>query len=591
MTWSNIGAATRLRFAAFTPALTPAIITAIIIALAAPGAWASERPYMVSAANPHAADAAADVLAKGGSAVDAAIAAQMVLGLVEPQSSGIGGGAFMLHFAAATGEVSAWDGRERAPLAATPELFLKPDGDRMAWRDAMLGGRAVGAPGVVALLWAAHNEHGKRPWAELFAPAIALARSGFAVSPRMAEMIAGDKWLGTRPSTADYFTLPDEDGDDESERVPLPAGHRLVNAAYADTLERIASEGPDGFYKGPVAEAIIAAVRAAENPGLLNLEDLAAYQAKQREPVCRPYRQWRVCGMPPPTSGGVTVLQILGLLERFDLGTAAPDSARNIHLVAEASRLAFADRNRYLADPDFVDQPVAGLLARDYIASRAARIDPQKSMGTAEPGVPQPKKTRLGDNADAAFPATSHFAIVDADGNAVSMTTSVEAAFGAHEMAAGFLLNNQLTDFSFLPTDGDALVANRVEPGKRPRSSMSPTIILDANGHLVAAIGSPGGSRIIGYVAKTVIALLDWDMPMDEAVALPHFVNRNGRTDLEEGTSLEALAPELETLGHEVRAVRMTSGLHGIRVRPDGLEGGADPRREGVVRSGTLNLQ
>jgi len=447
----------------------------------------------------------------------------------------------------------------------------------MAFWDAVVGGRSVGAPGLLRMLELAHRDHGKLPWTELFQPAIRLAEQGFAVSPRLHELIAGDQYLKRYPATAAYFH--DAAGN------PLPVGALLNNQAYDDTLKAVPAGGADAFYNGPVAVDIVEAVRGAtDNPGLLSYTDLRGYQAKRRAPVCLPYRRWTVCGMPPPTSGGVAVLQILKLLEPFDLAALDPTSPQAIHLVAEASRLAFADRNRFLADSDFVDVPVGALLDPAYLANRSALIDPAASMGEASPGL-------ASQNAAAPFqlnpPSTSHLSVVDAKGNAVSMTASVESAFGARLMARGFILNNELTDFSFRPEADGLAVANRVQPGKRPRSSMSPTLVLDRDGRFVMAIGSPGGSRIIGYTAKAVIAALDWDLSMQEAVALPNFVNRNGATDLEEGTSVVDAKAALEALGHEVNVIGMTSGLHGIRRLSGnggaGLEGGADPRREGVV--------
>ncbi|WP_299395597.1 gamma-glutamyltransferase [Pelagibius sp.] len=539
-------------------------------------AAAAQQPrHMVAAANPLAAEAGMAMLRKGGSAVDAAIATALVLGLVEPQSSGIGGGAFLLHYAAGDRSVSAYDGRESAPREAGEDLFLKADGEPMAFWDAVVGGRSVGTPGLLRMLEMAHQEHGRLPWADLLAPAIALADEGFAVSPRLNGLIAGDRFLKRYPETAAYF----HDGQGQA----LAVGTRLRNQAYADTLRAVADGGADAFYKGQIAIDLVQRVRAAaDNPGFLSYADMATYEAKKRAPLCAPYRQWQVCGMPPPTSGGVAVLQILSLLETSDLAALTPASPEAIHLVAEASRLAFADRNRFLADSDFVDVPVDALLDRAYLQGRAALISPQRSLGKAEPGLPaqqahSPQQLNS--------PSTSHLSVVDADGNAVSMTASIESAFGARMMSGGFLLNNELTDFSFRPSVDGQPVANRVQAGKRPRSSMSPTLVLDRQGRFVMAIGSPGGSRIIGYTAKAVIGALDWNLSMQEAIDLPNFVNRNGATDLEEGRGLEGAAQALEALGHEVNLRGLTSGLHGIRLTEAGLEGGADPRREGVVLS------
>ncbi|MEM1200824.1 MAG: gamma-glutamyltransferase [Pseudomonadota bacterium] len=542
-----------------------------------PAANASEA--MVATANTHASEAAAAMLRQGGSAVDAAIAAQLVLSFVEPQSSGIGGGAFLLHFSGKDGRIEAYDGRETAPAGVTPQLFLQEGGEPMGFMAAVVGGRAVGVPGVIKMMELAHKTHGKLAWKDLFQPAITLAEEGFAVSPRMSGLIARFSRLKGEPTTRDYFYVMRGGA-----RERLPVGHILKNPAYAETLRTIAENGAAGFYEGPVAKAIVEAVRGhATNPGTMTLEDLAAYQAKRREAVCAPYRTYRVCGMPPPTSGGLTSLMILKMLERFDLAALKPGSLEAVHLISEASRLAFADRGAYMADSDFVDVPVKGLLDPNYLSSRSALIDPAKAMARAEPGTPpgvEKKKTAID---DLTRPGTTHLSIVDADGNAVSMTSSVEGGFGAHLMAGGFLLNNQLTDFSFRPERDGMMVANRVEPGKRPRSSMSPSLILKQDGALFAAIGSPGGSRIIGYVTKAMIGLMDWNLTPQEAVNLPHHINRNGKTDLEKGTSVAKLARQLEKRGHQVQIRSLNSGLHGIRVTEQGLEGGADPRREGTV--------
>ena len=528
---------------------------------------------MVAAANPHATEAGVAMLEAGGSAIDAAIAAQLVLGLVEPQSSGIGGGAFLLHHDPDSGETQAYDGRETAPLAATADQFLTENGTPLGFWDAVPGGLSVGAPGVLRMLELAHANHGKLAWARLFEPAIALAESGFPVSPRLHALIARDRLLPKFPAAAAYFYTPAGN--------PLPVGTILRNPAYAETLRRIAAEGADAFYEGEIAADIVAAVQAASiNPGRLTQADLAAYQAVVRAPLCRRYRAWRVCGMPPPTSGGVAVLQMLSLLEPHDLGAATPNDPRTLHLLAEAGKLAFADRNAFLADPDFVEIPVAQLLDPDYLNARAALIDPQRALSEAEPGL----ERRNGTWVQVEPPSTSHLSVVDAEGQAVSMTSSIENAFGSRLMVRGFLLNNQLTDFAFVPEVEGRPVANRVEPGKRPRSSMSPTLVFDSGGALEMAIGSPGGSRIIGYVVRAVTGVLDHGLSVQAAIDLPHAVNRNGPTDLESGTAAAGSKAALEALGHVVRETELTSGLHGIRVLPDGsLEGGADPRREGVA--------
>ncbi|MGH6933981.1 MAG: gamma-glutamyltransferase [Dongiaceae bacterium] len=532
--------------------------------------------HMVVAANPLAARAGLEILRQGGNAIDAAIAVQMVLNLVEPQSSGIGGGGFLLFFDGATGRIEAYDGRETAPAAATPDMFLGPDGQPMDFFDAVVGGLSVGTPGLLRLAEMAHRDHGRLTWARLFEPAIRLADEGFEVSPRLHDMIADDDYLPTSPTASTYFYALNG--------KPVPVGALLRNQAFADTLRIIARDGADAFYSGPIAADIVAAVQSAvPRSGRLTADDLAGYHASKRPPVCRPYRLWQVCGMPPPSSGGIATLQILGLLEGFDLAALAPGSVEAVHLQAEASRLAFADRDRYVADPDFVTVPVAGLLSDDYLRQRARLISPERSLGKVQPGT-LPRQASWAPQAPQLEPvSTSHVSIVDGDGNAVSFTSSIEGPFGSRLMVRGFLLNNQLTDFAFrLEVDG-RYVANRVQPGKRPRSSMAPTIVLDPNGRLRLVVGSPGGSSIIGYVAKTLFAILDNGLDPRSAVALPNFTNRNGPTEIEQGTALEQIIPQLQRLGHEVKAVSMTSGLHAILVTPDGLLGGADPRREGVA--------
>ncbi|MFQ5619022.1 MAG: gamma-glutamyltransferase [Rhodospirillales bacterium] len=541
----------------------------------APGAPVRARRYMIAAANPLAAQAGLEMLRAGGSAVDAAIAAQMVLNLVEPQSSGLGGGGFMMHFNAKTGDIAAYDGRETAPAQARPDMFLRGDGAPMKFYEAAVGGLAVGVPGLLRMLEAAHRENGRLPWATLFAPAIRLAEEGFAVSELLHTRVARDANLKSFTGAANYFF--DADGE------ARPAGTMLTNRRLAETLRLIARGGADAFYTGPIAGDIVRAVREARiNPGTLRLADLAAYKVRKRDPVCLFYRVWLICGMGPPSSGGITTLQILGILQAFDLGALTPLSAKAVHLVAEASRLAFADRNTYIADPDFVPVPTAGMLDPGYLSLRAGEIAAGRSMGKAQPGMPGVETgNRHAPDDTARGVSTTHLSVVDANGNAVAMTTSIETTFGSRIMVRGFLLNNQLTDFSFRPERDGAPVANRLEPGKRPRSSMAPTLVFDGQGRVMMAVGSPGGSRIIGYVAKTLAAALDWKLDIQAAIDLPHFVNRNGPTELERGTPLEALAPALEALGHKVAIRRLTSGLHGIMVSKGGLTGGADKRREG----------
>ena len=534
------------------------------------------REWMVVAAHPLAVEAGADVLAAGGTAADAMVAVQAVLGLVESQSSGLGGGAFLVWHDGATGAITTLDGRETAPLDATPRLFQDAAGEPLKFFDAVVGGRSVGTPGTPALMAAAHARWGRADWGDLLAPAIRLADTGFPVSPRLAMLVAADaERLAVDPATAGYF-LP--------EGQALTEGAMLRNPAYAQTLRSLAAQGVDGFYTGPVAEAIVQAVRgAAHNPGLLGPLDLAIYRVKERAAVCAPYRGYEVCGMGPPSSGAVAVGQILGMLEAADLAALGPSDPESWRLIGEASRLAFADRARYLADSDFVPVPVAGLLDPAYLRRRAGLIAPGGVLPEAQAGQPAFDHTlNLADGITLEQPSTTHVSIVDSHGNALSMTSTIENAFGARLMAGGFLLNNELTDFSFRSHVDGVPVANRVAPGKRPRSSMAPTIVR-RDGQPVLVLGSPGGSSIIGYVTSALIAHLDWGMDVQQAVAAGHLLNRFGIYDLEAGTEAEALADPLRALGYEVRLGAQTSGLHAIAIGPDGLRGGADPRREGVA--------
>lgn len=534
------------------------------------------KDWMVVAAHPLAVTAGAEVLRAGGSAADAAIAVQAVLGLVEPQSSGLGGGAFVLWYDAATGNLTTLDGRETAPMAATPRLMLDAQGRPLDFFDAVLGGLAVGVPGVPRLLEEMHRRWGQADWARLFAPAIALAEEGFTVSPRLADLVAGDAGrLARFPATRAYF-LP--------EGRPLRAGDRLRNPAYAASLRRLAAEGADVFYSGVLAEEILTAVRGAPgNPGLLAPEDMVLYQIRERPPVCAPYRGHKVCGMGPPSSGGVAVAQILGLLAPYNLAALGPETVEAWRLFGDAMRLAFADRGRYLADSDFVPVPVRGLTAPDYLAERARLLERADALPEVVPGRPSfDHALDWGDAAPSEQPGTTHVTIVDSAGNVLSMTSSVENAFGSRLMAGGFLLNNQLTDFSFRSHDGDRPLANAAAPGKRPRSSMAPTIVL-RDGRPEIALGSPGGSRIIGYVAQALVAMLDWGMDPQQAVGLAHRSNRFGPYDLEAGTTAAVQAPALEAMGYATEAAPMTSGLHIVAIGSEGLAGGADPRREGIA--------
>ncbi|GGX82062.1 gamma-glutamyltransferase [Massilia dura] len=549
------------------------------------------RRYMVAAANPLATEAGYRMLKQGGSAIDAAIATQMVLTLVEPQSSGIGGGAFLVLYDGR--KVHSYDGRETAPMAATERLFLDKDGKPVSREQGIVGGRSTGAPGVVRMLELAHRKHGKLAWAKLFEPAIELADRGFAVSPRLNALLRYDQArLPRDPVAAAYFY--DRDGQ------PRPVGHVLKNPELAKSLREIARGGADAFYKGRIARDIAAKVaNHPTNPGLLTVKDIADYRAKERDPVCADYRKWKVCGAPPPSSGGIAVAQMLGILENTPIAAHPPVEgqldAEAIHLFSEAGRLAYADRNRYVADTDFIPLPgkgIASMLDRNYLAQRAALIG-DRSMGSAQAGTPQGMQVAWGTDTALDRPSTSHLVAVDQYGGGLSMTTSVEDAFGSRQMVDGFMLNNQLTDFSFDAADENGPIANRVQPGKRPRSAMSPTLVFERTGgnepgRLVLATGSPGGSTIINYVMKVLVGTLDWNLDVQQAISLPNFGSRNGPTELEAGRVGADVIARLKARGHEVREFDQNSGLQGIgRIRRDGQElwfGGADPRREGIVR-------
>ena len=554
----------------FTAALLALLLAACATSRAEPPA---RSQLFVAAANPLAAEAGMKVLREGGSAVNAAVAVQAVLGLVEPQSSGLGGGAFMLYREARTGKITAYDGRETAPAGAGANMFLDAAGRPLPFMTAVLSGRSTGVPGAVAMLGLAHREHGRRPWASLFAEGVRLADEGFVVSPRLAGFINDGAAQAMTPDAARYFTKADGSR--------YRAGDLLSNPAYAATLRRIAGEGSRALLEGPLAEAIVAKVGEGPLPGSLALADLKAYEAKRDDPLCRPYRIYVVC-VPPPPSSGVSLLQALLMLEHTDIASRGPNDPTAWVELAEVQRLMYADRDRYVGDPAFVGVPVEALLDPDYVARRAAgigeRAGPSPSAGELPTGAFAPDNTLE--------PAgTSHFVIVDAEGNVVSMTATVESAFGSGRMVGGFFLNNQLTDFSFSPMQRDgAPVANAVAPGKRPRSSMSPVIVLDRQGRFVAALGSPGGSSILAYDLKTLVGVLDWGLGMDEAIELPNLVARGDSFTGETNRFGQALVDALAARGIVMRDTGgEASGIHGVIVRPGGLEGGADSRREGVA--------
>lgn len=530
--------------------------------------------FMVAAANPLAVTAGTQVLAAGGSAIDAAIAVQNMLTLVEPQSSGIGGGAFIMYWDAQSQQLYTLDARETAPAAVDMNLFLDFEGEPERWIDAIVGGRAVGTPGLLKGLATAHERWGNLAWADLFTATIETAEHGFVVSPRLARLVELEIHPGLRElqPAADYF-YPNG--------APLSAGTRLRNPALAQTMRLLASDGVDAFYNGSLANDIVTAVQnSAIAPGHLSAADLANYQVAWREPVCGEYRQHLLCSMGPPSSGGVTLVQMFAMLEHFDLGADSVNDARPWHWFTQASRLAYADRDRYLADPDFVEVPVGAMLDASYLQARANLIG-DMDMGTAAAGQLNESQFVAGINLEQ--PSTTHISIVDQFGNAVSMTSSIEMGFGSGVMVGGFLLNNQLTDFSLNPRDSQGLAANRVEPGKRPRSSMAPVITFDPEGNLQHVIGSPGGPRIINYVAKVLVGLIDFDLDMQTAIALPNITNMNGATAIEAELASEAWRSALQTREHMVEVRSLNSGLHGISVTPAGLQGGADPRREGVA--------
>ncbi|NQZ26928.1 MAG: gamma-glutamyltransferase [Colwellia sp.] len=536
----------------------------------------SAKQYMVVAANPYASKAGLAMLDKGGSAVDAAIAAQLVLSLVEPQSSGLGGGTFMLHWHNKKQQLTTYDGRETAPQQVTSALFLTEQGKPLNWSEAVVGGKSVGVPGLLAALNKAHQQFGVLPWQTLFQPAIELAEQGFIVSARLEKLLGMNFNPGIHilPEIKQYFS---------PNGIGIKAGDTLKNPKLAKVLRSIAKDGVEVFYQGWIAKKIVEKVQnSAISPGLLSLDDMKNYQAIERAAVCGPYHQYKVCGMAPPSSGGISVIQILAQLQSFDLGQYPPNSLPAVHLLTQSARLAFADRNKYIADSDFVSVPVKGLLAADYLVKRAALIDEKTDMGLAVAGNPQNSLVLANDNA-IERPSTTHLVVVDKQGNAISMTSSIENGFGSALMVQGFILNNQLTDFSLAPKRDGKWVANRVEPLKRPRSSMAPMMVFNEDNLLRLVVGAPGGSRIINYVAQTIVGVLDWQLNVQQAINLPKVTNRNSVTTLELDTDIAKLKPALEAKGHRVNVRALNSGLHAIEVTNSGLVGGADPRREGLA--------
>lgn len=548
-------------------------LPALLLSACAAFSDAPRHGAMVAAADPRAVEAGLDVLRKGGNAMDAAIAVQAMLGLVEPQSSGLGGGAFLLYWDAGAEKLFTYDGREEAPESATPDMFLSAAGTPLGMRNLIPSGKVIGIPGAVAMLAMAHERHGRSAWRTLFDASIAAARDGFVVSKRMAASVKAFPSLQTDPAARDYFW---------PNGAPLAEGAIRTNEAYAQTLEAIAAD-PRNFYEGAIADAIIDAAARAPLPTAITREELAAYRPVARQPVCGHYRIHLVCTMGPPSSGGTALIQILGMLERMPTEKLQPGTLSFVHLLSEATRLAYADRAIWIGDPDVIDVPVAALTDRTYLATRSALISEAAAIAQATPGDPLNAPLPFGAHVRPSENGTSHFTIVDGMGNIVSMTTTIEGPFGAQLMAAGFLLNNELTDFSFAPENNGLPVANAPAPGKRPRSSMTPTIVFDETGAPVLALGSPGGSQIIGYVAQTLVAMLDGGLSPQAAVSLPRHNGGDFAITLEEGSAVAELKPALEAMGHRVQVGRLTSGLHVIAIFPDRLDGGADPRREGIA--------
>ncbi|MFT6332311.1 MAG: gamma-glutamyltranspeptidase/glutathione hydrolase [Lentimonas sp.] len=535
----------------------------------------SAKKYLISSANIMASAAGEEILRQGGNAIDAAIAAQMVLNVVEPQSSGIGGGAFLLYFDAKTKKTKYFNGRETAPELAHSKMFLDVDGSPKEFKEAVQGGLSVGTPGLLKILKEVHKKHGKISWKELFKPAILLAREGFPMDERISTLAQSVPYLKDSEEFSKLYLK--EDGSVKD------LGSIIINTELAETFEEIANKGIRPFYGGKIAKNIVKTVKnSKKNPGYLRISDLKDYQSKQGDLICGKYRlKYKVCGMPLPSSGGVTVLQILGILENFDLSKMKPSSAQTIHLISEATRLGYADRNKYVADVE--DVPIKQMLDVNYLQKRAALIDFKKAMKNVNAGEFDVKTSYVVNKNAVELPSTTHLSIVDSEGNAISMTSSIEYYFGSTLMVGGFMLNNQLTDFSFVPQIDGKPVANKVEAGKQPRSSMSPTFVFDENDDLIMVVGSPGGPRIIQFVIKAIIGHLDWGLDIQEAISLPNSVVLNDVIALEKRTALEGLQAKLEKMGHKVKVSDLISGIHAITINSEGLKGGADPRRGGAA--------
>ena len=536
----------------------------------------SAKKYLISTSSQMASQVGKDILTRGGNAIDAAIATQMVLNVVEPQSSGIGGGAFLLYYDAKTKTTQYFNGRETAPQNANSKMFLDGDGNPRAFNDVVKGGLSVGTPGVLKMLKEVHSKYGKLSWAELFEPAIMIAKNGFPIDERIQVIAKNVAYLKDNKNFANLYLK--DDG------TPKDLGTIVNNPQLEQTFTTIAKEGIEPFYNGKIAQDIVEAVKTSPtNPGYLSLEDLKNYQIKQGDLICGNYRvKYKICSMPLPSSGGIALLQILGILDNFDLSKLKPSSLEAIHLITEATRLGYADRNKYVADID--DVPISKMLDEKYLKKRSELINQNKAMPFVGAGELVDVKTSFAIDKNAVeLPSTTHISIIDEEGNAIAMTSSIEYYFGSTINVDGFMLNNQLTDFSFKPEIDGKPVANRLEPGKQPRSSMSPTFVFDENGNLIMVVGSPGGPRIIQFVLKTIIAYLDWGLDIQQAISLPNFVVLNDEIELESKTDLEGLKPDLEQMGHKVKITDLVSGIHAITLKPSGLEGGADPRRGGVA--------